>query len=95
MAVPHTYMLVDTVPLIIIVWFAHCAPLSYRLWSDPGSWLTGAVPKEGEDVIISSRWRMLLDINPPPLGNVYVFGELLFEDQRDYQFTANLVGIHY
>ena len=40
---------------------------------------------------ISSRWRMLVDISPPPLGRVIVLGELRFEDQRDYNFTANLV----
>ena len=47
---------------------------------------------QGDDVTISSRWRMLLDINPPRLANVYVYGELLFEDQQDYNFTADMVG---
>lgn len=34
---------------------------------------------------------MLIDISPPPLSRVIVLGELKFEDQRDYNFTANLV----
>ena len=42
---------------------------------------------------ISSRWRMLMDVTPPPLGYVIVLGELMFEDQRDYNFTANLVRV--
>ena len=66
---------------------------SQRRWSDPGSWPSGALPEEGEDVIISSRWRMLMDVTPPPLREVFVLGELMFEDQRDYNFTANLVGV--
>ena len=36
---------------------------------------------------------MLMDVTPPPLGYVIVLGELMFEDQRDYNFTANLVRV--
>lgn len=62
-----------------------------RRWSDPTSWPSGRLPAEGEEVTVSSRWRMLLDITPPTLGKVYIYGELMFEDQRDYNFTADLV----
>lgn len=65
---------------------------SQRRWSDPNSWPSGELPVEGEDVTISSRWRMLVDISPPPLNRVIVLGELKFEDERDYNFTANLVN---
>lgn len=34
-----------------------------------------------------------MDITPPPLGNVYVYGELLFEDVQDYNFTAHVVSL--
>lgn len=34
---------------------------------------------------------MLVDIAPPPLGLVLVYGELEFEDERDYNFTAKTV----
>jgi hypothetical protein len=64
---------------------------SQRRWSDPDSWPSRELPREGEEVTISSRWRMLVDISPPPLRRVIVLGELRFEDQRDYNFTANLV----
>ena len=63
-----------------------------RVWSDPNSWPNQTLPTEGKSVTISSRWRMLLDISPPPLANVYVFGELTFDDQRGYNFTANTVS---
>ncbi len=62
-----------------------------RRWSEPDSWPKGRLPVEGEEVTISSRWRMLVDITPPPLASVFVFGELKFEDSQDYNFTANLV----
>lgn len=68
---------------------------SQRRWSDPNSWPSGELPREGEEVTISSRWRMLVDISPPPLGRVIVLGELMFEDERDYNFTANLVSATY
>ena len=69
---------------------------SYRRWSDSNSWVNttlGRAPIEGEDVVINSSWRMLLDVNPPPLGRVFVYGELKFEDERDYNFTAALVSL--
>ena len=64
----------------------------YRLWSNESSWPSGKVPAEGEDVTIMSSWRMLLDVSPPPLGQVYVFGELMFQDEQDLNLTADLVG---
>ena len=36
---------------------------------------------------------MLVDVSPPPLGRVEVFGEMKFEDERDYNFTAALVSV--
>ena len=68
---------------------------SYGQWSDDNSWVNttlGRAPIEGEDVVINSSWRMLLDVNPPSLGKVFVYGELKFEDESDYNFTADLVS---
>ena len=73
-----------------------CSTHSYRRWSDPDSWVNttlGRAPVEGEDVVIESSWRMLVDISPPPLGKVEVLGEMKFEDERDYNFTAALVSV--
>ena len=30
-------------------------------------------------------------MTPPTLGRVFVHGQLVFEDERDYNFTAKLV----
>ena len=43
-------------------------------------------------MVIYSKWRMLLDISPPSLGKVYIFGELKFADEMDLNFTADLVS---
>ena len=48
----------------------------------------GRAPTDGEDVVINSSWRMLLDAS---LGKVMVYGEPKFEDESDYNFTADLV----
>ena len=42
-------------------------------------------------MVILAQWRMLLDVTPPTLGRVFVHGQLVFEDERDYNFTAKLV----
>lgn len=68
---------------------------SQRRWSNPDSWPNGQLPQEKDDVAIASSWRMLLDITPPPLNRVFIYGELEFEDKRDYNFTANLVKKHH
>ena len=64
-----------------------------RTWSNPNDWPTGSIPALGEDVVINSTWRMHLDISPPHLGNVYVYGELTFDDNKDLNFTANIILI--
>lgn len=56
------------------------------------SWPGGMLPEEGADVTIEGTWRMLLDISPPPLGTVYIFGELKFQDSQDLNFSANIVS---
>ncbi len=56
------------------------------------SWPGGMLPVEGADVTIEGTWRMLLDISPPTLGTVYVFGELKFQDNQDLNFSANIVS---
>ena len=67
------------------------SPLRLRRWSDNSSWTNGQPPRAGDDVTILPQWHMLVDVTPPPLGRVFVRGELQFEDGRDYNFTADLV----
>ena len=34
------------------------------------------------------------NVSPPLLGKVEVLGEMKFEDERDYTFTAALVSVY-
>ena len=64
-----------------------------RMWSNPEHWPSNSLPLPGEDVIIESTWRMHLDMNPPQLGSVYIYGELNFDDTQDLNFTAEIILI--
>ena len=66
--------------------------LRVRRWSDNSSWTNGQLPRAGDDVNINSNWLMIVDLCPPPLGQVFVHGLLQFEDGQDYNFTADLVS---
>mmetsp|Transcript_21730 Transcript_21730/g.16040 ORF Transcript_21730/g.16040 Transcript_21730/m.16040 type:complete len:471 (+) Transcript_21730:751-2163(+) len=65
----------------------------YRLWSNPESWTSGALPLEGEDVVIESGWNMLLDIDPPVLNIVEINGRLTFANDTDKHFQANYIFV--
>lgn len=50
------------------------------LWSDHAAWPGRSLPQEGDDVIIQEGDNMLLDISPPALGNLRIYGQLLLTD---------------
>jgi len=52
-------------------------------WSDPDTWPNGYVPEFGEDVIIESHMNVVLDIDTPALGNLYIDGVLQFSKSRE------------
>src|ERR1700737_2413344 len=47
-----------------------------RRWSDPATWTSQRVPREGEDVTIPAGQVVVLDVAPPPLGRLVIAGEL-------------------
>lgn len=60
-------------------------PLIYQKWSDPDAWIDtepqyggygGVLPKDGEDVMITSEMWMVVDIQPASLSKLYVEGAL-------------------
>ena len=64
----------------------------FRRWSDNTSWTNGVPPSDCiNDVVIHPMWRMLLDVEFVCVGRLFVHGELAFEDERDYNFSAKLV----
>ena len=50
-----------------------------RRWSNASQWPNGTLPARGSAPTILSAWTMELDIDPPPLGQVRVDGELRFD----------------
>ena len=49
-------------------------------WSDSATWPGHTLPQEGDDVIIQQGDKVLLDISPPALGVLRIYGELLLTD---------------
>lgn len=49
-------------------------------WSDSASWPDNTLPQEGDDVMIQEGDTVLLDISPPALGVLRIYGQLLFTD---------------
>lgn len=47
------------------------------LWSDPGTWPNGQVPRAGQDVTIPDSTTIVLDIATPALGAVTINGNLV------------------
>jgi hypothetical protein len=58
-------------------------------WSDPATW-GGQLPTSGSDVTIPAGRTVLLDVSPPPLGDLFIDGALVFED-RDLSLTASAI----
>lgn len=68
-----------------------------RLWSNPDDWPSGAIPVEGDDVVIESGWNMYLDIAETPLLNsLEINGRLSFRDEDGLDITLNsyLIWVH-
>lgn len=55
-------------------------PTGAGLWSDPDTWPDGAVPQEGDAVVIHEEMDVTLDVNPPVLRSLTVNGVLTFDD---------------
>jgi hypothetical protein len=57
------------------------------LWSHPATWPSGYVPKLSEKVTITSTMWVVLDVTPPKLGCIYVYGKLSFLHKATANFT--------
>lgn len=71
--------------------------LTFTYWSSNRTWITGTVPKEGEDVIVNSTQWVVLDIETPYLGCVFVYGKLSFlsqAHQSKIQLNVNCLVVY-
>ena len=53
-----------------------------RLWSDPSSWADNQVPAFNSSPIIQAGYQILLDIDPPALYNLTLYGNLMFDETK-------------
>ena len=54
---------------------------NYRRWSNTSSWTSGALPVEGEEVLIEPTWNMLYDLEDSPVfKSIEVNGRLTIEN---------------
>ncbi|MGH9608667.1 MAG: G8 domain-containing protein [Bryobacteraceae bacterium] len=65
-----------------------------ELWSNPGTWPDGNVPRAGETVTIEKGKDVLLDVSPPPLGGLRIDGKLSFSDKADIGLTTESIVVH-
>lgn len=61
-------------------------------WSDPATW-SGAVPREGDTVVVAAGRTVVLDVDPPPLAKLVVDGRLIVDD-RDVVLRAGGIDVH-
>ena len=55
-------------------------PANYSLWSRPSSWPKNAVPTFEESVVIEADMWIHMDVSPPPLNKLTVYGKLTFKN---------------
>lgn len=65
-------------------------PTPTRAWSDATGWPGGALPQEGDAVVIGTGEVVLLDVSPPRLDSLEVAGALVF-DRRDLELRADAI----
>ena len=60
------------------------------LWSKKASWSSGKVPVAGQKVTIESNRWIVLDINPPKLGCITIYGRLSFMSNATFPRSLKL-----
>jgi len=76
--------------LVLVLCAANAS--AQELWSNPATW-GGTVPGPGAHVVIPQTRRVILDVNPPPLGSITVLGVLQFAD-KDIDLTVGWIMVH-
>ena len=66
----------------------------YPAWSSPTSWPGRLLPQAGDNVTIPPGQTLLLDVSPPPLGQVTIQGTLVFDySQPALNLTAKAIFV--
>ena len=63
-------------------------------WSEASSWPTRKVPDEGEDVFIDVDMHIMIDLSPPCVGEIIIYGILEFQDDGDRELCAWQIAVY-
>ena len=63
-------------------------------WSGASTWSGGAVPQAGGAVTIADGQTVLLDVSPPALNGLTIFGKLAFADDADLSLSTEWIMVH-
>jgi hypothetical protein len=63
-------------------------------WSDPATWPDRRVPRAGDKVTIAAGKEVVLDVSPPPLGDLAIDGKLTFANNADIELTTEWITLH-
>ncbi|MCX7741618.1 MAG: transmembrane domain-containing protein [Meiothermus sp.] len=69
------------------------SPQRWGAWSDPRTWPSGQVPRANEVVNIPPDLGVVLDVSPPPLRGLNIYGALRF-DRKDLELSADWIMVH-
>ena len=70
-------------------------PLDFHKWSNQSAWvaLNSTMPTEGSTVIIPPGAWMVMDINPPRLKKIFIYGGLEIMDDADHKLEVEIILI--
>jgi len=70
-------------------------PLDFHKWSNASAWeeLGYTLPVEGDTVFIPPGAWFVMDIDPPPLRMIFVYGGLEIEDEADHVLDVEIMLI--
>ncbi len=59
-----------------------------KSWCSPNSWPNNQTPTAGSNVMIPAGLEIILDCNPPPIGNLHIHGILKVAPQKAVKLSA-------
>ena len=70
-------------------------PLDFHSWSNQSAWesLGYTMPVEGDTVFIPPGAWFVMDIDPPPLKRIYLYGGLEIMDNEDHKLEVEIILI--
>ncbi len=69
-------------------------PAKATRWSDRATWPNKKVPVAGDKVEIASGKEVILDVSPPALSGLTIYGKLSFSDKSDLELTTEWIMVH-